>query len=97
MDIRVKDAIYLQVEGHDYMVRPSTVGTEKKRIVYFPDNTRTVLVGFSRELCLENNLFSVNRTITDKDISLKDAIKAIEQSPLDKEVKDNLIFQLSAL
>ena len=98
MDIKVKESIYIQCDGHDYMIRPSTTGTERKRIVYFPDNTRTASVGFSRDFCLENpQMFSISRNITDREVSLKDAIKVLEQTPMDKETRELLTFKMSEL
>ena len=98
MDIRVKEAIYIQCNGCDYIIRPNTIGTERKRIVYFPDNTRTTSVGFSRDFCLENTqMFSISRKISDREVSLKDAIKVLEQTPMDKETRELLIYKMSEL
>ena len=98
MDIKVKESIYVQCDGHEYMVRPNTTGTERKRIVYFPDNTRTTSVGFSRDFCLENpQMFSISRNITDREVSLKDTIKVLEQTPMDKETRELLTFKMSEL
>ena len=98
MDIKVKESIYIQCDGNEYMVRPNTTGTERKRIVYFPDNTRTASVGFSRDFCLENpQMFSISRNITDREVSLKDAIKVLEQTPMDKETRELLTFKMSEL
>lgn len=79
MDIRVKEPLYAMQHGSQYVVRPGTVGVEKNKIVYFYDVTKTVAVGVSRDFCLENpQIFQLSKTLSDKDIPLRDIRKVIE-------------------
>ena len=80
MDIRIKESLVISVKGLDYIVRSGTIGIEKKRIVYFYDNTRSVSVGFPRDVCVNTPvMFSVSRTLTDREVSIKDVLEVIEQ------------------
>lgn len=99
MDIRVKEPLYILSRGQEYVVRPGTVGVEKNRIVFFYDVTRTASVGYPREFCLENpQMFSVARTLTDKEVYLKDVVKTLENFPrIQDNVREMLIEQLKAL
>lgn len=79
MDIRVKEPLYILIGNQEYVVRPGTVGVEKKRVVFFYDTTRTSAVGFSRDYCIDNpQTFQVMRTLSDKEVSQKDVLKILE-------------------
>lgn len=79
MDIRVKEPLYLFIQGQEYVVRPGTVGVEKNRVVFFYDNTRTASVGFSRDYCLENpQTFQIAKTLSDKEVSQRDVFKILD-------------------
>lgn len=98
MNIHIKDVLYVKQGTQEYVVRPSTVGTEQNKIVYFSDVTKNIAVGFPREFCLNNpSLFQVSRTITDKEVSLRDVLKVIEGTPMDKATKESLTYLLSDL
>lgn len=98
MDIKIKEPVYVRQDGNSYVVRPSTTGVEKDRVVYFPDVTRNVSVGFSRDFCFEYpQIFSVSRTMTDKEVSVKDVLKIVEAFPMGKEAKESLMQKLSEL
>lgn len=82
MDIRVKEPLYITQEGKEYIVRPGTVGVEKNKVVFFYDVTRTAAVGFSRDYCIENpKTFEVSRTLSDKEVSVRDVARIIERFP----------------
>lgn len=96
MDIKVKEALYIETLGTQYVVRAGTTGVEKKKIVYFYDNTRTCAVGFPRDLCLENPMFAVTRTITDREVSLKDVLSVIEYIA-EPELREIITDKIKAL
>ena len=96
MDIRIKEALYLKNLGTQYVVRAGTIGVEKKKVVYFYDNTRTCAVGFPRDFCLENPMFAVTRTITDREVSLKDVISIVDELS-DPELREILTDKRKAL
>lgn len=98
MDIRIREPLYIFSNDKEYVVRPGTVGVEKKRTVFFYDTTRTSAVGFSREYCLENpQTFQVARTLSDKDVPLKDVLKVIDESGLSQVAIANLHERLKSL
>lgn len=98
MDIRVKEPLYIFCQGQEYVVRPGTVGVERNKVVFFYDVTRTAATGFSRDYCLENpQTFQVSRTLSDKELSLKDVVKVIEESHLSTSDKKNIIETINSL
>lgn len=98
MDIRVKEPLYIFCQGQEYVVRPGTVGVERNKVVFFYDVTKTAATGFSREYCLENpQTFQVSRTLSDKELSRKDVIKAIEESSLSSFDKKNITELINSL
>lgn len=96
MDIRLKEALYLKNSGTQYIVRAGAIGVEDKKVVYFYDNTRTCAVGFPRDFCLENPMFSITRTINDREVFLKDVLKVIEDIK-DSELRESLIDKIMTL
>lgn len=98
MDIKVKEPLHILVNNHEYVVRPGTTGVERNRVVFFYDNTRTSAVGFSRDYCLENpQTFQVSRTLTDKDVPLKDVLRVVDESGLSPVDTINLYERLKSL
>ena len=98
MDIRIKEPMYVLNQGHEYVVRAGTVGVEKNRVVFFYDNTRTTAVGFPRDYCIENpHAFQVMRTLSDKEISLRDVLRIIEEGGVPSTLRDALCQQIKAL
>lgn len=85
MDIRIKESLIIKCGGMEYSVRSGTLGVERDKIVFFYDTTKTQAVGFPRELCVENPMFKVSRTLSDRELSLKDVLSVIEK------VKDPII------
>lgn len=98
MDIRVREPLYVLCQGQEYSIRPGTVGVERNKVVFFHDVTRAAAVGFSREFCLENpQTFQVSRTLTDKEVPLRDVLKVIDESSLDSRQTDELYNKLKSL
>ena len=92
MDIRIKEPLYICHNGQDYIVRQGTVGVERKKVVYFYDVTRTVAVGYSRDFCLETpTLFQVSRNITDREVPIRDVLKAVESLELPIDIREGII------
>lgn len=80
MDIRIKEPLYISQNGQEYIVRPATVGVERNKLIFFYDVTKTASVGFPKEFCLETpQLFQVARTMSDKEVSLRDVILTVEK------------------
>lgn len=96
MDIRIKETAYIKNSGTTHVIRAGTLGVEKQKIVYFYDATRTCAVGFPREVCLENPTFAVTRTITDRDVPLKDVLSIIDDVQ-DLELREILTDKIKAL
>lgn len=99
MDIRVKEPLYILHQGQEYTVRPGTVGVERNKVIFFYDVTRTAAVGYSREYCLENpQTFQVSRTLSDKEVSVKDVARIVENFPhLSEPAIRILIEQINSL
>ena len=98
MDIKIKEPLHILFNGHEYVVRPGTVGVERKRIVFFYDTTRTSAVGFPREYCIENpHTFQVSKTLTDREVSLKEVLKVVDESGLQPSDVLNLYERLNTL
>lgn len=98
MDIRIREPLYLLHSGQEYIVREGTVGVEKNKVVFFFDVTKTSAVGFSRDFCLENTqMFQVSRTLSDKDVSVRDVLKVIDESNLTSEQTHELYMKIKAL
>ena len=80
MDIRVKEPIYINCKGQEYVIRPGTIGVDKNKVVYFYEVTRSSSVGFSRDFCMENpQIFLVSRTLSDKEVSQRDVFKILDE------------------
>lgn len=95
MDIRIREPLYILHQDREYIVRPGTVGIERNKVVFFYDVTRTASVGYSREYCLENpQTFQVSRTLADKEISLKDIGKVLEEFPYMGEKEKKVLMEL---
>lgn len=98
MDIRVKEPLYILSQGQEYVVRPGTVGVEKNKVVFFYDTTRTSAVGFSRDYCLENpHTFQVAKTLSDKEVPIRDVLRIIDESDLSSELTKNLYQKIKSL
>ena len=98
MDIRIKEPLYILSQGQEYVIRPGTVGVEKNRVVFFYDTTRTSAVGFSRDFCIENpQTFQVAKTLADKDISMRDVLRIIDESNLSSEQTEELYQRIKSL
>lgn len=98
MDIQNKEPLYILSQGQEYIVRPDTHGVDKNKVVFFFDTTRTQAVGFSRDYVLENpQTFQVNRNLTDKEVSVRDVVKVIEDTDLPKELYNELITKVKSL
>ena len=82
MEILIRETMYVTQNGQDYVIGHSTIGVERKNIIYFYDTTKTVAVGFTLAYCKENrNLFLLNRSITDREVSVRQIVKIIETMP----------------
>lgn len=82
MDIRIREGIYVRNEttGAETSVRSETLGFEHKGVIWFPDVTKNLRVGFSKEFCKENKMmFQVAPTITDREISLRQALLIVQE------------------
>lgn len=91
MDIRIKEGLFIHQAGGNNIIRQGTCGVEKDKVVYFYDVTKTIAVGFSRDFCLENpHIFQVSRAITDKDISMRDVLEAVDKVVTDVDQAEQL-------
>lgn len=98
MDITIKEPLYILQQGHEYVVRPGTVGVERNRVVFFYDSTRSNAVGFSRDYCTDNpQTFQISRTLNDKEVSLRDVLKVIEECGLSPQQTCQLMEQVKSL
>lgn len=98
MDIKVKEPLYIVDKGYEHVVRPGTVGVERNRVVFFYDTTRTSAVGFSRDFCLENpQMFQVSRTLSDKEISVKDVLRVLSESGMPSDIVEQLGERIKSL
>ena len=98
MDIKVTEPLYVRNGGVEHVVRPGTSGTEKNKVVYFYDVTRSVAVGFAKDFCLENpQVFQVSRTLTDKEVSLRDVLRIIEETGFPHAALDDVYEKLKQL
>lgn len=98
MDIRIKEPMYIRSGEIEHVVRPGTVGVEHKKVIYFYDVTRTVAAGFSREFCIENpQLFQISRNLSDKEVSVRDVLKIIDEAPLGAGVANELYIKIKSL
>lgn len=98
MDIRIKEPLYINQQGKEYVVRPSTVGVEKNHIVFFHDTTKANAVGFAKDFCIDSpQLFSISRTLTDKDVSVRDVLKIIDENVSDKETLERIKMEIKSL
>lgn len=98
MDINVKEPLYIHISGCDYIVRPGTIGVERNKVVYFWDVTKNAAVGFSRDFCLENpQMFNISRSLSDREVSLKDVFKVISDCGLTKRQMDELNQKLNSI
>lgn len=99
MIVRTKDVFYVRVNENTLVVRPNTTGvTQDGKVFFFPDVTGTAAIGFPKESCLNlPALFSISRTIEDKEVSLRDVLRVVENSSLDKTTRDRLLFDLQSL
>lgn len=98
MNIRIRETMYIRSGDVEHIVRPGTIGVEHKKVVYFYDVTRTVAAGFSRDFCLENpQIFNVSRSLSDKEVFLRDVLKVIDESDLDSTQIEKLCQRIKAL
>ena len=99
MIVRTKDVFYVRINDSTLVVRPNTTGVNQDgKVFFFPDVTGTVAIGFPKETCLNlPGLFSISRNIEDKDVSLRDVLRVVETSSLDKTLRDKLLFDLMSL
>ena len=98
MDIRIKETMYLRSENTEHVVRSGTVGVETKKVVYFYDVTRTTAIGFARDFCLENpQIFQVSRNLSDKEVSIRDVLKVIDESDLNSKQAEELYQKIKSL
>lgn len=86
MDIKIKEPLYLAINGQQYVVRQGTNGVERNRVVYFYDITKTFAVGFSRDYCLDNpHTFQVAKTLSDKEVYVRDVLRVIDEANLPEQ------------
>lgn len=98
MDIKVTEPLYVRNGGVEHVVRPGTTGTEKNKVVYFYDATRTIAVGFAKDFCLENpQVFQVSRTLTDKEVSLRDVLRIVETTGFPNDTVAEIYEKLKQL
>ena len=99
MDIRIKEALYVSTKEGSYVVRQNTLGVEKKGVIFFHDSTKTASVGFDKNFCIENpQTFNVSRTLSDKEVSVRDVIKVLELAlGIDPHELENIKEQIKAL
>ena len=97
MDIRIRETLYVSSGDTEYVVRTGALGVERKGLVHFFDNTKTVSVAFPKEFCLESQLFLVVRKMEDKDISLKEALQVLDQAEIDDQTREQIKFNLKSL
>lgn len=98
MDVYIREPLSVYQDGKSYEIRTKTKGVISLGQVLFFDVTKTVAVAFAKDFCLETpTLFQIQRTITDKDVSLRDVFKVLSDSDLPDEVKRELSLKLNSL
>lgn len=98
MDVYIREPLSVYQDGKSYEIRTKTKGVVNLGQVLFFDVTKTVAVAFAKDFCLETPaLFQIQRTITDKDVSLRDVFKVLSDSDLPDEVKRELSLKLNSL
>lgn len=80
MNITLRETIHISDSGVEKVVRQNTQGVLRGKTVFFYDATRTSAVGFDLDFCFENKqMFSVRREITDREVSVKEVLKIINE------------------
>lgn len=97
MDIRIRETLFVDVQGAQYVVRAATLGVERKHVIHFFDTTKTVSVAFPKQFCLESPLFYVVAKLEDKEVSLNDVLKTIDHTEMDSELRESLKFNIKSL
>jgi uncharacterized membrane protein YraQ (UPF0718 family) len=66
MDIRNKEPMFITQDGKEYVVRQGTVGVERKRIIFFYDTTKIMILLFiiSTIMGIINAYFPIDRLRT---------------------------------
>lgn len=92
MVIRLKESIITQVGEQTHLIRNGRAAQIKGGYAIFYDTSGGTAVGFTKECCLSNpQLFSVERNIQDRDVSLSDVRHALKESSLTPEEKDKFL------
>ena len=102
MNIYLKEACYVRsADGTEHIVRANTLGVSRNGVVHFYDVTKTVSFGVPRDFCIENpNMFRIQREITDREISVRDATKMVRefvQPLLEPGIVEDLIEKIESL
>lgn len=102
MNIYLKEACYIKsADGIEHIVRANTLGVNRNGVVYFYDTTKTTSFGVSKDFCIENpNMFRVQREITDREISARDAVRMVRefvQPLLEPVIVEDLIEKIESL
>ncbi len=58
MDIRIRETLYVSSGDTEYVVRTGALGVERKGLIHFFDNTKTVSVAFPKE-CMSRGRWSL--------------------------------------
>lgn len=97
MDVKIKEPLYI-LGDKEYVVRPGTTGVERNKVLFFYDGTRTTAVGFTRDFCLENpQMFQVSKTLSDKEVSIRDVLRIIDESNLSPDEANSLYQRIKTL
>lgn len=97
MEIRLRENVY----ASDKLIPRGTIGIIRKNVVYFYDTTKTTTIGFDRDTCFINKeLFSVNRNLSDREISVRqiqDAAKDLHELFRSKEDFEKFVEIINTL
>ena len=79
MEVTIRETVYVSNGVNEYIVRQDTSGVERGQLVFFYDATKTVAIGFNKDFCVEQqSMFRVKRVITDREVSVKQVIRLID-------------------
>lgn len=98
MDIVIKESVYVKDNAQTYLVRSGTRGIEKDNILWFLDITGSHSIGFVKDTCTAlPQIFSVTKTPADREVSIKQVLRAISECPLERDVQECLITKIQEL
>lgn len=97
MEIRSKVAFYAKEGEKTYQVPVNTAGVLRDGVIYFYDITKTMAVGFSKNVCeYEVGMFHVKKTIEDRQVSLRDVLRVVSNHDISMG-DEELMMKLKSL